>query len=76
MWQWGAEFGGGAAGAGWVSNTISRGQTYQLPNAVILGGAWYAGSYCGSRASGWDDSPTYSSDSVGARGVCDHMILG
>ena len=76
MWQWGAEFGGGAAGAGWVSNTISRGQTYQLPNAVFLGGDWSDGSACGSRASAWNTSPTHSSSHIGARGVCDHLILG
>lgn len=76
MWQWGAEFGGGAAAAGWTANTISRGQTYQLPNAVILGGYWANGSDCGSRASAWNNSPPYSSNGLGARGVCDHMILG
>ena len=75
MWQWGNEFGGGAAAAGWVNNTISRGQTYQLPNAVRLGGYWYEAAVAGSRASIWGNSPTYSSDFIGARGVCDHLLL-
>jgi hypothetical protein len=75
LWQWGNEFGGGAAAAGWTNNTIGRGQTYQLPNAVLLGGAWAAAAGSGSRASGWADSPTSSYGNVGARGVCDHLIL-
>ena len=75
MWQWGNEFGGGAAAAGWTNNTIGRGQTYQLPNAVILGGNWAGGANAGSRASNWFDSPPASYSDVGARGVCDHLIL-
>jgi len=76
MNQWGADFGGGAAGAGWVNNTIGRGQTYQLPNAVYFGGSWGDGAYAGSRFSVWVFSPTYSYSSIGARGVCDHLQLG
>ena len=74
--QWGADFGGGAAAAGWTNNTIGRGQTYQLPNAVIFGGNWVSGAYAGSRFSNWATSPTYSSADLGARGVCDHLQLG
>ena len=75
MWIWGANFGGGAAGASWTANTGGRGSTYQMENAVLLGGYWAHGSNCGSRASSWVDSPTYSSNSVAARGVCDLLIL-
>jgi hypothetical protein len=75
MWIWGADVGGGAAGAGWVNNNGGRGQTYQLPNAVLLGGAWDFGAYCGSRASNWNNSPSLSSNSIGCRGVCDLLIL-
>lgn len=75
MWQWGNEFGGGAAAAGWTNNTIGRGQTYQLPNAVILGGSWSEGANAGSRASAWFVSPSVSAYGIGARGVCDHLIL-
>lgn len=75
MWIWGGEFGGGAAAASWTANTNGRGSTYQMENAVRFGGDWGATSYSGSRASFWDASPTVSSDVIGARGVCDHLIL-
>jgi hypothetical protein len=75
MWIWGDEFGGGAAGASWTANTGGRGSTYQMENAVIFGGAWGNGSLCGSRCSIWFTSPTYSDNGIGARGVCDHLIL-
>lgn len=75
MWIWGDEFGGGAAAAGWTANTGGRGSTYQMENAVIFGGAWDTGSYCGSRSSGWGDSPAFSYNYIGCRGVCDLLIL-
>lgn len=75
MWIWGDEFGGGAAGASWTANTGGRGSTYQMENAVLFGGYWGYGSYCGSRCSVWNNSPTASNNSFGARGVCDHLIL-
>lgn len=75
MWVWGANFGGGAAGAGWTANTQGRGSTYQLSNAVLLGGAWFEAATSGSRASIWLNSPTFSYTSIGARGVCDLLIL-
>ncbi len=75
MWQWGADFGGGAAAAGWTANTISRGQTYQLPNAVFFGGSWSDAANAGSRSSSWNNSPTASYATIGARGVCDLLIL-
>ena len=75
MWIWGDEFGGGAAGASWTANTGGRGSTYQMENAVIFGGNWGGGAYSGSRCSNWSSSPTISSNHIGARGVCDHLIL-
>lgn len=75
LWIWGGEFGGGAAGAAWAANTGGRGSTYQMENAVIFGGGWGDTSVSGSRASSWSHSPTDSSSGVGARGVCDHLIL-
>lgn len=75
MWIWGGEFGGGAAGASWTANTGGRGSTYQMENAVLFGGSWDNTSASGSRASAWGNSPTLSSNSIGARGVCDHLIL-
>ena len=75
MWVWGGEFGGGTAAASWTANTGGRGSTFQMENAVLLGGVWDNTSNSGSRASGWNNSLTLSADSVGARGVCDHLIL-
>ena len=75
MWIWGGEFGGGAAGAGWTANTGGRGSTYQMENAVRLGGHWGYTTEAGSRCSIWNDSPTLSNNYIGARGVCDHLIL-
>lgn len=75
MWIWGDEFGGGAASAAWSANTGGRGSTYQMENAVVFGGGWGSGAFCGSRSSAWSDSPTNSYNSLGARGVCDHLQL-
>ena len=75
LWVWGAEFGGGAAAAGWVANTGGRGSTYKMENAVLFGGNWGDASSAGSRASAWSHSPTASSSYIGTRGVCDHLIL-
>ncbi|MFV0602024.1 MAG: hypothetical protein ACK5NE_09455 [Brachymonas sp.] len=75
MWIWGGEFGGGAAGASWAANTGGRGNTYQIENAVVLGGAWGYTTESGSRCSAWSYSPTVSLYNIGARGVCDHLIL-
>lgn len=75
MWIWGGEFGGGAAGASWTANTGGRGSTYQMENAVLLGGYWGHTTESGSRCSRWANSPTYSNYGVGARGVCDHLTL-
>jgi hypothetical protein len=75
LWTWGAEFGGGAASAAWTANTGGRGSTYQMENAVLFGGNWDNTSNSGSRASLWNHSPAYSYNYIGARGVCDHLIL-
>ena len=75
MWIWGDEFGGGAAGSSWTANTGGRGSTYQMENAVILGGNWSETSNAGSRCSFWANSPTNSFNSLGLRGVCDHLVL-
>lgn len=75
MWIWGGEFGGGAAGASWTANTGGRGSTYQMENAVLLGGNWGSTTESGSRCSSWNHSPTLSVNGIGARGVCDHLTL-
>lgn len=75
MFIWSSEFGGGAAGASWTANTGGRGSTYQMENAVLLGGAWDYQTSAGSRCSLWNSSPTYSGSGGGARGVCDHLVI-
>lgn len=75
MWIWGDEFGGGAAAASWADNTNGRGSTYQMENAAVFGGDWDATSNSGSRCSNWTGSPAASYNSIGGRGVCDHLIL-
>lgn len=75
LWVWGANFGGGTGTAEWTANTGGRGSTYQLENAVLLGGNWNYGADSGSRCSLWGDAPTNSYYSIGARGVCDHLQL-
>lgn len=75
MWIWGDEFGGGAAAAGYVANTQGRGSTYQMENAVLLGGYWDGAADAGSRCSRWSGYATASTGFIGARGVCDHLTL-
>jgi len=75
MWHWGDEFGGPYLGASWVANTGGRGSTYNLSNAVLLGGNWGDGAPSGSRTSNWSNSPTYSGSNIGGRLVCDHLKI-
>ncbi|NDG19839.1 MAG: hypothetical protein EB117_16465, partial [Betaproteobacteria bacterium] len=75
MWVRGADFGGGAAAASYAANTGGRGSTYQMENAAIFGGAWSDGSNSGSRCSYWAVTLPGSTSNMGARGVCDHLIL-
>jgi hypothetical protein len=75
MWIWGDEFGGPYGTTAYTANTQSRGSTYNLSNAVLLGGLWSEAAASGSRASFWNASPPVSNTSVGARGVCDHLTL-
>lgn len=75
LWQWGDEFGGGAAASSWSANTSGRGSTSQMENAVIFGGRWGDGASSGSRCSFWSLSPTNSSSIIGLRCVCDPCIL-
>jgi hypothetical protein len=70
---WGADFGGPYAAAGWVNNTGGRGQTYDLPNAVLLGGSWVDGVDAGSRFSAWFTATKDSLYYIGGRGVADHV---
>jgi hypothetical protein len=72
---WGANFGGGSDPASFTANTQGRGSTYQMENVTYLGGGWTGGSFSGSRASIWNNSPASSSTGIGGVGVCDHLIL-
>lgn len=78
MYQWGANINGTSetGSVAWQDITDGRGDVYTHDTkAVLLGAHWNFGSYAGSRAAGWGNSPTSSYSSIGARGVCDHQIL-
>jgi len=74
-WQWGADFGGGAAAAGWTANTDSRGSTYQMENSARFGGEWFETTHSGSRCSAWTSTVPYSHPNSSSRFSCDHLIL-
>jgi hypothetical protein len=72
---WAHDFGGPYAAATWANNNGGRGQTYDLPNAALLGGNWGSGVNAGSRYSVWLASPAGSANSLGGRGVTDHLWM-
>ena len=76
LWSWSEEFGGPYGGAAYVDTPDARGQYYNQPNAAIFGGSWNNTVNSGSRAANWSNAPSYSNAYIGARGVCDHLILG
>ena len=43
--------------------------------AFVAGANWVNGAYAGSRSSNWLDAPSNSNSYIGARGVCDHLVL-
>lgn len=75
LWTWGNEFGGPYGTAEYTANTGGRGSTYNQANAALFGGAWGLTSSSGSRAANWGGGPSASNAHIGARGVCDHLIL-
>jgi hypothetical protein len=82
LWVWGDEFIMGPEttnGWGWRDSAGGRGQLYESGDgalrAVIFGGHWDSGASAGSRASDWSGAPSSSYSNLGARGVCDHLIL-
>ncbi|MFJ0445605.1 hypothetical protein WLU10_19395 [Bordetella bronchiseptica] len=75
LWTWGNEFGGVNGASEYTANTGGRGSVYAQPAAALVGGAWNFTSYSGSRAAAWYYGPSFSSAYIGARGVCDHLIL-
>jgi hypothetical protein len=62
-----------------LGHTHGRGDLYLENNegvvAALAGGLWSDGANSGSRASYWITCPWHSGDSIGARGVCDHLNL-
>ncbi|MFJ1036145.1 hypothetical protein WLW90_17650 [Bordetella bronchiseptica] len=75
LWTWGNEFGGVNGASQYTANTGGRGSVYAQPAAALFGGNWDSTSYSGSRAAYWTNGPSSSGAAVGARGVCDHLIL-
>ncbi len=76
LYTWGDEFGGPyITTAAWQTNTGGRGSTYNLSNAVLLGGYWVNGAVSGSRSSNWNNSPAFSLTYIGGRLVCDHLKI-
>ncbi len=75
MFVWGRDTGGGAAAASWAANTSGRGSTLSLPNTALFGGDWSTGANAGSRCSRWNLSHLYSTNGIGVRGVCEHVVI-
>lgn len=75
LWTWGNEFGGVNGASEYTANTGGRGSVYAQPAAALFGGDWSRTSTSGSRAASWGNGPSNSGAGVGARGVCDHLIL-
>lgn len=82
LWQWGREKwdrGDGSTGYTWQSpDTNDRGEMYMSSSrgvgAVLLGAGWDDAGLAGPRASSWAHAPWDSRGSVGARGLCDHLL--
>jgi hypothetical protein len=75
LWSWGDMRGGAYNTGGWNNNTNGRGQEYNAPNAVRLGGGWGNGAYSGSRSAAWDYAASGSYDYFGSRFACEHLLL-
>lgn len=73
---WGLGRGGPYGTADWVANTEGFGATYSAPSAALLGGGGDNAEASGSRCSAWNHSAAASTGYIGARGVCDLLILG
>ncbi|WP_209316211.1 hypothetical protein [Haematospirillum sp. 15-248] len=74
MWVWGRDFAGPYGSTDWKA-TGGRGSTYQMSNAVILGGEVRYPSYSGGRCSNWGHPAFSAYHYISARGVCAHRIL-
>ena len=74
-WVFGHELGGPYSAASYTQSTGSRGQFYEMPNVVVLGGSRVLGMGSGSRSSYWGNVAPVSDGTIGARGCCDHLML-
>ena len=78
-WIWSRDFiADGSGSGGWQDITEGRGEVYTYGSSAragILGGDWVHTSDAGSRCSQWSRAPSFSSNTFGARGVCDHLAL-
>lgn len=82
LWQWGKDIwdrGNGINNYAWAAeDTNGKGQVYeagtQSVGAVLLGAHWVWSGFAGARASDWGIEPWDSSGTVGARGLCDHLL--
>lgn len=79
LWTWSRDFIAKNTGTiEWQDITEGRGEvlTYDsTSHAGLLGGNWLTNVKAGSRCSGWSGVPSVSGNDLGARGVCDHLIL-
>ncbi|ELM6621477.1 phage tail protein [Vibrio fluvialis] len=82
LWQWGKDVwdrGNGSSGYAWyAADTNGEGLVHsagsQAVGAVRLGAYWDNSGAAGARASNWSAGPWYSGGTVGARGLCDHLL--
>ncbi len=82
MWIWGLDSAvdpTSVTAVGWQADTGGRGSSYIYGagtlKRVILGARWADGVVAGSRASYWSYAPSASGFNIGARGVCDPLVL-
>ena len=82
-WVWAKDYSvrwDGTGGFQWVNQAEGRGQQYIGGNidlvAAVVGGSFGYGAVSGSRSSYWYLCPWNSYGGIGARGRCDHLILG
>ena len=76
LWQWTRDQGGVMTAAAWANaydgnDSGVGGQHYQAPYRGFLGGPWNAGVICGSRGSGWVNSPLDLYSDKSGRGVAE-----
>uniref|UniRef100_I2PYP4 Major tropism determinant second domain-containing protein n=1 Tax=Desulfovibrio sp. U5L TaxID=596152 RepID=I2PYP4_9BACT len=81
LFQWGAEAGGGAGGAGYINAFDANdygvlGQHTQAPNRVAMGGNWSTGTLAGTRCSNWTGGPLTVGANTATRGVSEPLAGG